>query len=49
MSYIPFIKKYCTPEQVSIIFRLVTDVMTENEGIMAAILLDDEEDNYESQ
>jgi hypothetical protein len=46
-AYTPLLQAYCTPEQVSQLINLVTQVMFLDEGIMGELLLNDEEDVME--
>jgi hypothetical protein len=43
-AYTPLLQAYCSPEQVSQLIDLVTQVMFRDEGIMGELLMNDEED-----
>ena len=40
----PLLQVYCSPDQVSFLINLVTQVMFRDEGIMRELLMNDEED-----
>ena len=46
-AYTPLLQVYCSPDQVSFLINLVTQVMFRDEGIMRELLLNDEEDVME--
>ena len=46
-AYTPLLQVYCSPDQVSFLINLVTQVMFRDEGIMRELLLNDEEDAME--
>ena len=43
-AYTPLLQAYCTPEQVSQLIGLVTQVIFRDEGIMAELLMIDDND-----
>jgi len=43
-AYTPLLQAYCSPDQVSFLINLVTQVMFRDEGIMGELLLNDEEE-----
>ncbi len=46
-AYTPLLQAYCTPEQVSQLIDLVTQMMFRDEGIIGELLMNDEEDGME--
>ena len=46
-AYTPLLQVYCSPDQVSFLINLVTQVMFRDEGIMRELLMNDEEDAME--